>query len=290
MIRYRFDLNSKHEISLGSLSRGYVFPYFSLFEKNKIVKVFSIDSTVIVADIQLSKTQNITLELICSRELPTETQSMVVGWIKYILDLDADYSEPLKRLQELSEEIDIPKPSTLSIPFVYSPDEMLISALISQNTTENSFRKMMDCLARNYGESTVINGLESHSFPTVKKLARAKLSELTSCRIGYRYKAIPHLNSFLEMNSPSELEETDNDSLLKKLTNIKGIGDYSARCFLIYHLKRFNVVFLDSWVRKVINKQFGLPKHINITEFTDFADEHFSPSPALILDYLISVG
>ena len=57
---------------------------------------------------------------------------------------------------------------------------------------------------------------------------------------------------------------------------------------MIYYLKRYEVVFVDSWVRHVMNKLFEMPKKITIRQLEEFCEQKFGAQRALVLDYLLA--
>ena len=75
------------------------------------------------------------------------------------------------------------------------------------------------------------------------------------------------VNSLVTENTFKNLIEnydqnSDKRIVLKQLQKMKGIGDYSARCILLYGLRDYSVGFVDSFIKILMNKYFKIDKKI----------------------------
>lgn len=291
MHQKELTLNSNHPVRMDLYCKegNYIFPYFTTLTPELISKTFDVGSQLIRADISASSLKKLNVKLNALEEISEQDELKLVQWISHIFDTDNSYKEPLQNLRELAERVPIPSPDTLPFIAVHSADEMLLNAVLSQNTTADFYFKMTHTIAKKFGNKIIIKGKASYAYPPIiGNLQFQKEEDLSTCKIGYRTKFIPHIANFLAEYPLPNINQLPDDVILKKLMGIKGIGEYSARCFLIYHLKRYNLVFIDSWVKTVFHSLFKLPKSISISQFTKFFNKHLSPSPALQLAYILA--
>jgi 3-methyladenine DNA glycosylase/8-oxoguanine DNA glycosylase len=283
-------LNSKHEISFEMFCRAgtYVFPYFSKINNKMITRTISVKSYPVRMEIESSISNQLNVTLSSKTEITKEIEDSIIRWIEFVFDLRNSYKKPIANLQDLAEKLGFSPPKSIPFIAVHSPDEMLLNAVLSQNTTGIFYVTMTQLIAKKFGQKLTLDNDISYVYPSIKgNLEIQSIEELSTCKIGYRTKFIPHLASFL-IKAPKTFENIPNEELLKELKGIKGIGDYSARSFLIYHLKRFDIVFLDSWVKSTFHSIFNLRKSISIRKFEEFCKKNLSPDPALQLVYILT--
>ncbi len=286
----RVFLNSNHKISFEMFCKAgtYVFPYFSKINIKKITRTISVNSLPVRMEIESSISNQLNVTISSKIELTKEIQDSIIRWIEFVFDLKNSYEKPIANLQDLAEKYKFSPPETIPFIAVHSPDEMLLNAVLSQNTTGNFYVTMTQLIAKKFGQKFVLDNDISYIYPSIKgNLENQSIEELSTCKIGYRTKFIPYLANFLT-KFPKAIQNLSNEELLKVLKKIKGIGEYSARSFLIYHLKRFDVVFLDSWVKSSFHSIFNLPKSISMRKFEEFCKKNLSPEPALQLVYILT--
>lgn len=286
----QISLNSKHEISFEMFCRAgtYVFPYFSNINKKMITRTILVKSHPVRMEIESSISNQLNVTLSSNTEITKEIENSIIRWIEFVFDLKNSYEKPIANLQDLAEKFSFKPPKSIPFIAVHSPDEMLLNAVLSQNTTGNFYVTMTQLIAKKFGQKLVLEDEISYVYPSIKgNLEIQPIEELSTCKIGYRTKFIPYLANFLT-KFPKSIENLHNEEILKSLKGIKGIGEYSARSFLIYHLKRFDVVFLDSWVKSTFHSIFNLPKSLSIRKFEEFCIKNMSPEPALQLVYILT--
>jgi len=286
----KVSLNSRHKISFEMFCKAgtYVFPYFSRINKNKITRTILVKSHPVRMEIESSISNQLNVTISSKIEIEKEIEDSIIRWIEFVFDLNNSYEKPIENLQDLAEKYNFSPPDSIPYIAVHSPDEMLLNAVLSQNTTGNFYVTMTQLIAKKFGQKFVLDNDISYVYPSIKgNLEKQSIEELSKCKIGYRTKFIPYLANFLT-KFPKAIQNLPNGEILKKLRKIKGIGEYSARSFLIYHLKRFDVVFLDSWVKSSFHSIFNLPKSISMRNFEEFCEKNLSPEPALQLVYILT--
>ncbi len=282
-----FKIPSKHPIDFSEYHKGYIFPFCDIDEVS-FRKTFLVDRKLVRVQVQADSESSLVVNL-TSPDLGSErVRDQVIRWITYIFDLDNSHQPALDRLSELANEINSPAPQGLGFLSVHSADEMLLNALLSQNTTAKFYFKMSENIAKTFGKNLALDNTESWTYPSIIHLNKQKVERLAKCKIGYRIRSLPFIAEFLRNFLEEEFSELSLSEMYKKLVSIKGIGDYSARCFQIYYLKRYEVVFVDSWVRHVMNRLFGTPKKITVRQLEEFCEQKFGSQRALVLDYLLA--
>jgi 3-methyladenine DNA glycosylase/8-oxoguanine DNA glycosylase len=108
---------------------------------------------------------------------------------------------------------------------------MLILAVTLQMAPIARSDQMMNLLIQEYGERIVFDEKEVSYWPSPETIARTSAKELEKrCKLGYRAKTLKGIAETIRMGFPTlqELEKLPPEEAKAKLTELKGIGDYSA--------------------------------------------------------------
>ncbi len=143
------------------------------------------------------------------------------------------------------------------------PWEALISFIISQNNNIPRIKKIIKSLCQVAGQK-IISGV--FKFPTPQQILNLSDEKLESIKSGFRAKYIKNAAE-LVMNNTVELKmlaAKPNDKALEELMQIKGVGVKVGSCVLIYGFNKLNVVPVDVWVKRGIDKYFknGWPEEV----------------------------
>ena len=135
------------------------------------------------------------------------------------------------------------------------PWEALISFIISQNNNIPRIKKIIKSLCQVAGQE-IISGV--FKFPTPQQILNLSDEKLESIKSGFRAKYIKNAAELM-MNGTVNLKELAaklNDEALDELMQIKGVGVKVGSCVLIYGFNKLNVVPVDVWVKRGIDKYF----------------------------------
>jgi len=135
------------------------------------------------------------------------------------------------------------------------PWEALISFIISQNNNIPRIKKIIKALCQVAGQE-IIYGM--FKFPTPEQILSLSYEELESIKSGFRAKYIKNAAE-LVMNGTINLKRLaamPNDEALNVLMTIKGVGVKVGSCVLIYGFNKLDVVPVDVWVKRGIDKYF----------------------------------
>jgi len=139
------------------------------------------------------------------------------------------------------------------------PFQCYISFIVSANSNIPNIRLRLQKLCRKFGTKTYAEKREFFVFPTPQILARATISDLLECGLGYRAKYVKSASHAVVS------EEIDFDYLKKtkykiakeSLLKIPGIGNKVADCILLFSLEKLEAFPLDTWITKIIQKYYS---------------------------------
>lgn len=140
------------------------------------------------------------------------------------------------------------------------PWECLISYMCATNKNIPGIRRNIEALSQKFGESKIFERKAFYSFPTPAKLAKASLTELRNCGLGFRAKYIREAaRKAMQGNiSFEDLRETSYEEAQKKLLHLRGVGYKVADCVLLFSLEKFEAFPVDIWVKRAILKHYGI--------------------------------
>jgi DNA-3-methyladenine glycosylase II len=107
----------------------------------------------------------------------------------------------------------------------------VILAVTLQMAPISRSNQMMNLLIKEYGDKIEFDNREISYWPSLEKIARAKIEDLEKkCKLGYRAKILKGIAETLHRGfpSPRDLEQMPAEEAKSKLMELKGIGEYSA--------------------------------------------------------------
>ncbi|NLB91726.1 MAG: DNA-3-methyladenine glycosylase 2 family protein [Clostridiales bacterium] len=141
--------------------------------------------------------------------------------------------------------------------------DTLLSFIISQNNHIPRITAITQRLCREHGPM-LANGI--YGFPTADTLSTKSLEDFASLRAGFRGKYLLDAAKKVADGTVSEsaLVSLNNDSAREHLKQIFGVGNKVADCVLLYGLGRLDIVPMDVWMKRVMDRLFpkGYPKEI----------------------------
>ncbi len=156
----------------------------------------------------------------------------------------------------------------------------LVRAIVGQQLSTKAARTIYLRLTERYGGRT----------PTPAELIADDLDELRTAAGLSRAKA-SYLRSLAEHVVGGELElerldEMPDDEVAAELVAVKGLGQWTADMFLMFHLQRPDVLPVgDLGIRRAVERAYELPAMPNPAELTEIA-EPWRPHRTLACRYL----
>ena len=208
--------------------------------------------------------------------------------VKNYFDLDNDYSIMetflIRHDKKLKDAMDF---SSGMMMIRQDPFETIIEYIISANNGVPQIANALNNIAKAYGKKVLFNNREYYLFPSYEDLKDASALDFRNCKVGFRDKyikaMIDKLNSNeLDLNIFYELNTKD--ALDKLMENI-GIGPKVASCILLFAYQKYDVFPIDTWVKKIMKKNYGIKGEANIREF---AKKKYGKYSGIAIQYLFN--
>ncbi len=167
------------------------------------------------------------------KNVPTREQREA---IKNMLSSKLSVHEDLREFYRMARKDPILKHAVKDLYGMHDTDsptlfaEATLAILLQMAPLKRS-EEMMECVIRNFGETAAFDGRRISVWPTPEKVAGLSITELNSCRLGYRAKHILKLARVLKLQDfPGfeELKRLTPEEAKRRLLELPGIGDYSS--------------------------------------------------------------
>ena len=205
-------------------------------------------------------------------------------------DLDNDYDKIneylLKQDKKLDDAINFSKGLMM---IKQDPFETIMEYIISANNSVPSIASALNNIALKYGKKVMFNDKEYYLFPQYKDLKAVKESDLRECKVGFRDK---YLKAMIDKLNNNELDldsfyNMDTKEALDKLMENIGIGPKVASCILLFAYQKYDVFPVDTWVKKVMKKEYNIEGEKNIRAFASITYGKYS---GISIQYLFNYG
>ena len=139
------------------------------------------------------------------------------------------------------------------------PFQCYISFIVSANSHIPNIRLRLQKLCRKFGAKTNVEKREFFVFPTPQILAKATMSNLLECGLGYRAKYVKSASHAVvsEEIDFDYLKKTKYQIAKESLLKIPGIGGKVADCILLFSLEKLEAFPLDTWMTKIMQKYYS---------------------------------
>ncbi|MCJ7429215.1 MAG: 8-oxoguanine DNA glycosylase [Candidatus Nanohaloarchaeota archaeon QJJ-5] len=134
----------------------------------------------------------------------------------------------------------------------------LISYLCSVQMRIPRIKKLVNTLAREYGDPVTVDGTEYLQFPSLEALAGADESELRDLGVGYRAKYIARTTDQLTDVDidPASLQTKPYEDAHRTVKQFYGVGDKVADCVLLFGLGYTEAFPIDTWIRSAVEDHY----------------------------------
>ena len=208
--------------------------------------------------------------------------------VKKYFDLDNDYNEMeqflLKQDKKLKNAIDF---SSGMMMIRQDPFETIIEYIISANNGVPQIASALNNIAKAYGKKVLFNDKEYYLFPGYEDLKDVSVQDLRNCKVGFRDK---YIKAILDKLNNNEFDlnifyELDTKNALDKLMENIGIGPKVASCILLFAYQKYDVFPIDTWVKKIMEKDYGIKGEANIRKF---AKKTYGKYSGIAIQYLFN--
>jgi len=155
--------------------------------------------------------------------------------------------------------------------FNQDPFQCMISFIISSNSNIQKIKSSLEKISRKFGKKMAIEDQEFFLFPKPEKIAKASISEIKTCGVGYR---APFIKEAAKMVTEKKinfeyLKNSDYDETKRNLRLIPGIGNKVADCIMLFSLNKLEAFPLDTWMIKILEKYYSKEFQIETKTITE---------------------
>lgn len=231
---------------------------------------------------------SVTLEEFNSKNKQKHLDDIIQKLIKYF-DLERNYSnckEYILKNTKLNIKADMQK----AIKYGYGirilnqdPFETIITYIISANNNIPRIKAIVEKICERFGKEIKYKNKVYYSFPSVKELQKAQISDFRDMGAGFRDKRIYETTKLIQTNGIDEYLKNK-----ESLIELPGVGPKVAECIMLFSLGKIDTFPIDVWVRRVVNDiYFKLPdeKKLKRKDIEEFG-ESFGEYSGLAQQYL----
>ena len=210
--------------------------------------------------------------------------------VRNYFDLDNDYNVINDFLKEkdtkLIPAIDF---SNGLMMIRQDPFQTVIEYIISANNGVIQIANSLNIIAKKYGKKVNFNDNEYYLFPNYKDLKNVSESDFRDCKVGFRDKYLKKIVDKLNNNdiNLNDFYYLDTKDALDKLMENAGIGPKVASCILLFAYQKYDVFPIDTWVKKIMKKDYGIEGEKKIREF---AIKTYGKYSGIAIQYLFNYG
>ncbi len=153
----------------------------------------------------------------------------------------------------------------LHMPRTASVYEALVLAILGQQIATNVARIIRTLLIETYGPREEFDGDVFYAFPRPEVLLAASVEELRTMKLSQRKAEYVHGISVAALDGASVLnglENLDDESVIQRVTSLRGVGNWTAQWLLIRGMGRPDALPLgDLALRRVVSRLYfdGVP-------------------------------
>ncbi|OGD49653.1 hypothetical protein A3K79_04685 [Candidatus Bathyarchaeota archaeon RBG_13_46_16b] len=139
------------------------------------------------------------------------------------------------------------------------PWECLISYICATYKSIAGIEQMLFNLSRRFGEKIHFDGLDFHTFPTPRRLAREHPDDLAKCGLGYRTKYVHETAEIINKNELrfERLKNATYKEAKAELMELPGVGLKVADCVLLFSLEKLGAFPIDVWIKRAITEHYA---------------------------------
>lgn len=165
--------------------------------------------------------------------------------------------------------------------------ELLILAVLLQNTMVRRSRDMLDALLDLAGGDLLFDGVKLAHFCTPESLRRLGGGPLREiARVGYRDKTLLAVADFFA-NRQDDDPRGSQQGLLGELCGIRGIGPYTAGVAAASAFRDPRAYGLDVWNRRILAGAVGVAEDIPPEQLRRKIEALFAPFEGMAVEYLV---
>ena len=162
----------------------------------------------------------------------------------------------------------------LHMPHTASVFEALVLAILGQQIATNVARIIRTLLIETYGPRQTIDGETYYAFPRPETLAALRVEDLRGMKLSQRKAEYVHGIACTALDDPEFIEglhHLDDEAVVRQITSLRGVGNWTAQRLLIRALGRPDALPLgDLALRRVVSRLYFQDEPLNDTEVEEF--------------------
>ena len=187
------------------------------------------------------------------------------GKIDSYQNLEADFFRKSDDIEKIIKSISKDKTVKMAVKkyqglriLRQDPFQCLISFIVSSNSNIPKIKYCLENISKKFGKKTKFQNQEFFLFPKPEKLAKASISEITDCGVGYRAKFIKEAAKMMVSKKIDfeYLKKCNYQEAKESICQIPGVGNKVADCIMLFSLDKLEAVPLDRWIIRILEKYY----------------------------------
>jgi len=179
----------------------------------------------------------------------------------------------------------------LHMPHTASVFEALVLAILGQQIATNVARIIRTLLIETYGPRQTIDGETYYAFPRPETLAALRVDDLRGMKLSRRKAEYVHGIACTALDDPEFIEglhHLDDEAVVRQITSLRGVGNWTAQWLLIRALGRPDALPLgDLALRRVVSRLYFQDEPLNDTQVEEFC-RRWSPYRTYATTYMFT--
>ncbi len=179
----------------------------------------------------------------------------------------------------------------LQMPHTASVFEALVLAILGQQIATNVARIIRTLLIETYGPRQTIDGETYYAFPRPETLAALRVEDLRGMKLSQRKAEYVHGIACTALDDPEFIEglhHLDDEAVVRQITSLRGVGNWTAQWLLIRALGRPDALPLgDLALRRVVSRLYFQDEPLNDTQVEEFC-RRWSPYRTYATTYMFT--
>ena len=187
------------------------------------------------------------------------------GKIDSYQNLEADFFRESDDIEKIIKSISKDKTVKMAVKkyqglriLRQDPFQCLISFIVSSNSNIPKIKYCLENISKKFGKKTKYQNQEFFLFPKPEKLAKASISEITDCGVGYRAKFLREAAKMMVSKKIDfeYLKKCNYQEAKESICQIPGVGNKVADCIMLFSLDKLEAVPLDRWIIRILEKYY----------------------------------
>ena len=179
----------------------------------------------------------------------------------------------------------------LHMPHTASVFEALVLAVLGQQIATKVARIIRTLLIETYGPRQTIDGETYYAFPRPETLAALRVEDLRGMKLSQRKAEYVHGIACTALDDPEFIEglhHLDDEAVVRQITSLRGVGNWTAQWLLIRALGRPDALPLgDLALRRVVSRLYFQDEPLNDTQVEEFC-RRWSPYRTYATTYMFT--